>query len=97
MNDIEIYKQALKLWGYEFQETMLIEECSELIQAICKRKRNGEYWNLLEELMDVKIMVEQIELHYKQKGLECELINFKAKKLIRLQNRIDKEKSCKSK
>lgn len=48
-------------YGKEKQLDMLQEECAELIQAISKYKRNGSTQKIIEEIADVKIMIEQIE------------------------------------
>jgi len=60
----ELYKKACKEWD-TLQYVMAIEECSELVKAVCKFWRNpsvtnGE--NLVEEIVDVKIIVEQLEV-----------------------------------
>ena len=50
-------------YGVEGQRDILIEECAELIQAVCKIKRDGGgvSFNFLEELADVSIMIEQMK------------------------------------
>jgi len=65
----ELYAKAVAKWGVDSQLDMLVEECSELIQAVQKMKRY-ERWkqghprelsdSLCEELADVSIMVEQV-------------------------------------
>lgn len=84
MSNIELYKKAMGTWGYDSQEDMLIEECSELIQACIKRRRGKGHKNLLEELMDVEIMVEQVKFYYDQLGLLSEMEDIKNRKLSRL-------------
>lgn len=62
---IKVLKQAIDTYGKDAQLDMVIEECSELIKAICKYKRNNvnEYFvEVLEEAADVRIMLEQIQL-----------------------------------
>lgn len=59
----KICKEVLELYGPEAQKNVLIEECSELIQAICKDKR-GLNHNVEEEIADVYIMLEQMKLVY---------------------------------
>jgi len=68
----EIYKQAVDAFGASAQLMMIIEECSELIQAISKWIRaiknpikNPGYLhkvatNMAEEIADVEIMCQQI-------------------------------------
>lgn len=65
--------------GFENQLDQLIEESGELIVAIAKNKRYSfsdtcidHYENLVEELADVKNLIEQIELQspYIKEGIE---------------------------
>lgn len=95
--DIEtekIYRDAIAKYGAASQLEMMVEECSEVIQAIQKIKRSNytqdvtkiEQANLhlYEELADLTIVLEQVSLIF-----DIELINkFKAEKLERLKNRI---------
>lgn len=58
----EIYRDGLKTYGVDAQLDMIIEECSELIKAICKYKRDKNHSNItqiLDEMADVDIMIEQ--------------------------------------
>lgn len=71
----EFYKDIFEIanhYGYESQSNQLIEELSELTQAICKKKRVANKFstydemeeandNLIEEIADVEIMLEQIK------------------------------------
>jgi NTP pyrophosphatase (non-canonical NTP hydrolase) len=84
----ELYTEAMKKWGLESQMDMLIEECSELIKAVCKVKRSGfndkeAINNLNEEIADVSIMIEQI-VHVYDMSRIIDMI--KEEKLTRLQN-----------
>ena len=58
----------LEKYGYNEQERLAMEECSELIQAINKAHRaeaKGEaIHHLTEEIADVLIMIEQLKLIY---------------------------------
>ncbi len=61
----ELYRRCYRKWGIGAQVDMVVEECSELIQAISKGKRKGlseVQVNLTEELVDVEIMVEQLKV-----------------------------------
>ena len=72
----ELYKKAIEKWGKKSQVEMLIEECSEVIQAVQKLKR--EYFNndlkkiyevehhLCGELADLTIMLEQMNLIFEK-------------------------------
>ena len=57
----ELYKQAIETFGVEAQIWMAIEEMSELIQAICK-KRRGKTHNIEEEIVDCIIVLEQLKM-----------------------------------
>jgi hypothetical protein len=60
-----LYRDTVDTWGQELQLNLAIEECSELIQAICKWKRSinpqlaGE---IFEEMADVYVMLEQLRV-----------------------------------
>ena len=61
--------EIIRHYGEEHQLDKLIEECSELIQAICKWKQNCKeddaidyLTDLLEELADVENIIEQYKL-----------------------------------
>lgn len=64
MNKEELYKRMLDKFG-DLQMVVAVEELSELQKEICKAMRdkfNREH--LAEEIADVKIMIDQIMLHY---------------------------------
>lgn len=81
MSENELYFQALTAWGLDAQLNMIVEECSELIQAIQKFKR-GQITNVTEELADVEIMCEQMRVIFSS----YEIDQWKTKKLRRLEN-----------
>lgn len=66
-----LYAKALHTWGIAAQMDMAVEECSELIKALMKRKRNPNnpvtVDNILEEMADVEIMLEQLKVMYDYK------------------------------
>lgn len=70
---------AITKYGSDKQHDMVIEECSELIQAICKHKRGGEH-NILEECADVFIMLKQIEMIWSAESIQ-HIVNIKIKRL----------------
>ena len=90
MNEVEKFSlldQAICKWGRELQVDMAIEECSELIQAICKRKRSyPNEDNLIEEIADVCIMMDQLKLMFGIDKVEEAIV----KKLNRLKDRLEK-------
>lgn len=61
MTHTEIFKKAIKAYGAEAQEKVVIEECAELIQAIVHKHR-GRAHNIPEEIADVEIMLEQLKI-----------------------------------
>ena len=57
----EVLQRAIDTWGEEAQYYMTVEECAELIQAICKHMNRGaDTENLVEEAADVFIMLSQV-------------------------------------
>lgn len=61
MTENQIMLAAIKTYGEKAQEEVAIEECSELIQAICHKHR-GRKDNIAEEIADVEIMLEQLKI-----------------------------------
>ena len=61
MTDNEIMLAAIRTYGEESQELVAIEECSELITAICHKHRGRDH-NVAEEIADVEIMLEQLKI-----------------------------------
>ena len=63
MNIELLVKQTQAKWGTVAQLDMVVEECSELINAIQKWKRGRvERIEVVEEGVDVEIMVEQLKV-----------------------------------
>lgn len=61
-DDLRI-EQIATHYGFTSQADMTIEECGELVQAICKLRRaysEDRYKHLLEEVADVLIMARQL-------------------------------------
>jgi len=88
---ILLYKKAIKQWGAEAQCMMVIEECSELIKALCKmnRAKDGKSYNkqlmlLQYEIADVDIMIEQLKVLFNSSEIE----HCKNEKLKRLKERL---------
>ena len=71
MNKAELITYIANRYGKEAQLMMLMEECAELIQASSKqlRRKDKSINHLIEELADVRIMIEQIEYLYGIKTL----------------------------
>ena len=84
MTDKEIFITAIATYGETEQEQVAIEECSELIQAICHKHR-GRTHNIAEEIADVEIMLEQLKI-INDCGSKVEKI--RKSKIERLYNRV---------
>lgn len=103
MNATELTKvqQIAETYGYEAQREMLVEELSELIQAVQKLKRadnSGDAERIdkatsayLEEMADVTIMLEQMR-YMLTPGLTRVLDSYISKKLDRQIERIEQAK-----
>lgn len=79
-----IYEEAITAWGEHAQLDMMIEECSELILAIChlNRGRKDSIEKVKEEAADVSIMLQQLKL------IVGDWEDWEMKKLFRLAERI---------
>lgn len=82
----EILKKAINTYGCNGQVDVCIEEMSELTKALIKdRRHNGsnvEDWlNIIEEIADVKIMLEQMEMIFNCKDRVSEQIEYKINRL----------------
>lgn len=85
----EIYKKASDKWGWESQAVAVVEELAELIVELAKvlnGKRKGIEADskLIDELADVRIMIEQVEFNTGfhadvQMRMEQKLINLRAR------------------
>ncbi len=61
MTENEIYKKAVELWGVESQIKQAVEECAELITALCHKDRGKTDWRgVAKEVADVEIMCCQL-------------------------------------
>ena len=82
-----IYAQAINKFGYEKQVDMLIEEMSELTQALLKFRRKPDsidvIANLHEEFADVEIVMAQIKGTLNENMLNQYRL-LKTRKLIKL-------------
>lgn len=80
----EMINRIADMYGKEPQLVMLMEECGELIQACSKqlRRKDKSINNLIEELADVRIMIEQIEHLYGIKSFVEDEMEFKLKRQL---------------
>ena len=97
----EELKRVADYYGYEEQSNQLIEECAELIQALNKYRRSGgkgqktdirtdlAFFNIVEEVADVEVMLEQIK--YLLKISEDDILAVKQLKAVRQRNRMQGE------
>ncbi len=82
-----LYIKASEKWGENAQIIVAIEELSELSVQLAKilNGKNDGYDNLIDELADVRIMVEQIELNF---GVSSIVENRMEEKLNRLEGMV---------
>lgn len=83
-----ILERAVKTHGVAAQLEMVVEECSELILAIQKYKRDGcgqNVQNIVEEAADVENMVDQIRIIFGDQRVN----EAKAFKVARLEGRLN--------
>ena len=73
-------------WGRTAQEMMAVEECSELIKALCKIPRGGSDEDVIDEIADVQIMIDQLKIIYGEPAVKA----VEEKKLERLEKRLNK-------
>ena len=86
LKEYEIESAAIKLYGEENQLIVAIEEMSELIKELTKHMRGQDnVESISEELADVSIMLEQIQIIFKN---QAAVKVWKEKKLIRLDARL---------
>lgn len=91
--DTELLNSAIQYFGVDCQIDKMMEECGELIQAICKMRQDvdslDKWDHVAEEVADVQIMVNQMKLILGEKNVG----KYENEKLVRLQKRIrEKEK-----
>lgn len=81
------YKRALRLYGRDNQLIVANEELGELSKEICKILRGqGDMDNLVDEIADVRIMVEQLEMIFGVREEADKRIVEKTERLIRRMN-----------
>jgi len=84
MNDMtELCQQAIDTWGEDLQIKMMIDECSELIQALCKLTRKNKEEaeaDVVSELADVELMLTQMNLMFGRERV-VEQIEYKKNRL----------------
>ena len=86
---LDLYVKAIEKWGIKPQMMMAIEEMSELIKEITKWFRyegRVDRQNIIQEVADVRIMLEQIECAL---GIEIHVQVAREQKLERLKERLN--------
>lgn len=63
----DVFRNAVQTWGKEAQTDMMIEEMAELTKAILNERRGRDH-NIAEEMADVRIMLAQMEIIFKNAG-----------------------------
>lgn len=88
MNTNELFELTVTSFGREAQKAMAMEECSELINALCKEKRGRVTdKDIITEIADVQIMCNQLALIYGKDKVRDE----KARKERRLFSRLQEQ------
>lgn len=78
-------------YGSDKQQDIAIEECSELIKAICKYKRTLDHVeDIVDEIADVKIMLAQLEIIFDCSGAVEDRVEYKINRQL---ERIEKNLS----
>jgi NTP pyrophosphatase (non-canonical NTP hydrolase) len=89
-SQVETLQSAIDKWGTDKQIDMMIEECSELIKALCKYKRNKNandvIRNIKEETADVIIMTKQMKMIFDSHDKDIEAIIYQ--KINRLKEKL---------
>lgn len=87
----EKIKQIADHYGFTLEADMVVEECSELIQAICKLRRGYSkeiYDNLKEEVADVLVVANYMRYFLGENEIDSIMLD----KLDRQIKRIEDEK-----
>ena len=84
MSEYGVLISAISVFGEHAQEEVAIEECSELIQAICHKHRGREH-NIAEEIADVEIMLMQLKIINRCGN---DVANYRQEKIERLKKRL---------
>lgn len=87
---VNVYAQAVGLFGPDTQITVAIEELSELTKELCKVRRGKiRLASLVEEIADVHIMLEQLRFMFSITSFVDEAVDAKVE---RLAGTIEKER-----
>lgn len=85
MDKQSLFETVITKFGFDAQKAMAVEECAELINALCKEKRGrATDDDIITEIADVQIMCEQLAIIYGKEKVRQERL----RKLLRLHKRI---------
>lgn len=85
MDKQDLFDTVITKFGFDAQKAMAVEECAELINALCKEKRGrATDEDIITEIADVQIMCEQLAIIYGKEKVRQERL----RKLLRLHERI---------
>lgn len=89
MDEKKLYQAILREYGEDAQIKMCIEECSELINALCKRFRGrGKDADVITEIADVTIMCQQMALLFGEDEVKDEILRKQYRMIDRMKGRI---------
>lgn len=86
----DVCKRALETYGFRVQAAMVVEECSELIDALCKFLRGRKdvcEEDVITEIADVTIMCQQLAFHFGKDKVFAEI----QRKIKRLEDRMNEK------
>jgi NTP pyrophosphatase (non-canonical NTP hydrolase) len=88
-NDQALFREVLHAWGRDAQINMAVEECAELVQALCHyRRQRCSAADVCNEIADVWILVLQLRAMF---GEHLVMEKFRAK-MHRLRLRLDERR-----
>ena len=90
VNEFDIGKKCIELWGESDQIRQTVEECAELITVLAKYGRNvngSTKEEICEEIADVEIMINQMKIVFDNSLID----SYKQMKLARLNKRVYSE------
>lgn len=89
IDEKKLYQTILREYGDDSQIKMCIEECSELINALCKRFRSrGKDADVITEIADVTIMCQQMSLLFGEDEVKDEILRKQERMIDRMKGRI---------
>ena len=71
--EINIYREAIRKWGFETQIHIAVEEMAELTKALMKylrRHQTDNFLNVVEEIADVEIILMQLNMLFDHHAIE---------------------------